>query len=210
MRELGSLLGLDKALLSRHPFPGPGLAIRCLCSDKEGIGKNTTQGTVLPVRSVGVQGDERTYRSPLVVLSSKPWEELERESTQSTNSDKEINRVLLQAYPKETSEFRMIKAGITKERLDLLRKADSIVNEFCIEKGIYDKIWQFPVVLLPVLSSGKPVIVLRPITSIDAMTASFYRFDRKLLDELCARLRQFTGAVLYDITNKPPATIEWE
>src|SRR5207244_3041787 len=67
VRAVGRQLGLPEALLERHPFPGPGLAIRCLCSEVSGVAEETPDGWRLPVQSVGVQGDSRTYRSALAV-----------------------------------------------------------------------------------------------------------------------------------------------
>ena len=68
-----------------------------------------------------------------------------------------------------------------------------------------------PEAYLPLRVAGRPVVVLRPVCSNEAMTASFYFMGRDLLDELCRRLAEAgAGAVLYDITHKPPGTIEWE
>ena len=63
VREIGRELGVPEDLLERHPFPGPGLAIRCLCAEHDEPVSRTEAGFLLPVRSVGVQGDERTYRA---------------------------------------------------------------------------------------------------------------------------------------------------
>ena len=71
VREIGRDLGLREAFLDRHPFPGPGLAIRCLCSAHEAPLIGSSDGWVLPVRSVGVQGDSRSYRHTLAVESSQ-------------------------------------------------------------------------------------------------------------------------------------------
>src|SRR5205823_6350566 len=67
VRTIGQQLGLSAALLERHPFPGPGLAIRCLCSDQAGVAEKVPEGWLLPVHSVGVQGDSRTYRAALAI-----------------------------------------------------------------------------------------------------------------------------------------------
>ena len=86
--------------------------------------------------------------------------------------------------------------------------------DFIKEKKIDREIWQFPTVLLPLSINGASgeTIVLRPVESEEAMTANFYKMDFALLDELVEKLKLVKGvsAVLYDITNKPPATIEWE
>lgn len=233
VRELGRQLKINKELLGRHPFPGPGLAIRCLCSDgKEKVeekkrlidklGKYASghglDVEVLPVKSVGVQGDERTYRHPAVIIGEPPasagqggWELLNRLSINITN-DKDINRVVHLLNKKKISkEAKTRKATLTKKRLDLLREADSEVTRFMREKGIYKDIWQCPVVLVPFGNKGES-IVLRPIESEEAMTVNFYRMDPHLLKLLVNRLKKIKGIdyIFYDITNKPPGTIEWE
>ena len=75
-----------------------------------------------------------------------------------------------------------------------------------------DQIWQFPVVIVPVQANYKlkELVVLRPVESTEAMTANFYRMDRKVLGRMVGKLKSNVSAVLYDITNKPPGTIEWE
>ncbi|MBU0732141.1 glutamine-hydrolyzing GMP synthase [Patescibacteria group bacterium] len=226
VRELGKQLKINRELLSRHPFPGPGLAIRCLCSDgKEKVeekkrildklGKyvkpHGLDVEILPVKSVGVQGDERTYRHPAVIIGETDWELLNTLSINITN-DKDINRVIYLVDKKKiSSEAKMKKATLTKKRLDLLREVDDEVTRFMREKEIYKDIWQNPVVLVPFGNKGES-IVLRPIESEEAMTVNFYRMDDHLLKLLVNRLKKIKGIdyIFYDITNKPPGTIEWE
>jgi GMP synthase (glutamine-hydrolysing) len=110
--------------------------------------------------------------------------------------------------------LRVTEGYVTFTRLNVLRKADAIVDRFVREHGLYDAIWQFPVIILP-LSFGDgtgETIVLRPIESQEAMTVNFYPMDQALLARLAAEIQAIPGvsAVLFDITNKPPATIEWE
>src|SRR5205823_4438091 len=69
VREIGREIGLSAQLLDRHPFPGPGLGIRCLCSEFDAPVRVTPEGSILPVRSVGVQGDARTY-APVLAIDS--------------------------------------------------------------------------------------------------------------------------------------------
>lgn len=110
---------------------------------------------------------------------------------------------------------------ITLEKLDLLREVDEIFIE-CIRKaGLYDKIWQAFAVFLPVRSVGVQgdgrthdyVVALRAVTSSDGMTADWYPFEPRFLGEvsaeICNRVRG-VSRVVYDVTSKPPATIEWE
>jgi GMP synthase (glutamine-hydrolysing) len=142
VRALGRELGLPEAFVGRHPFPGPGLAIRC------------------------------------------PGE-------------------------------------ITPEKLDILRKADAIYLEEIRRAGLYDDIWQAFAVLLPVRTVGvmgdgrtyEYVCALRAVTSVDGMTADFYPFDMKFLARVATRIiNEVKGInrVTYDVTSKPPGTIEWE
>src|SRR5216683_946847 len=142
VRALGRELGLPDAFVGRHPFPGPGLAIRC------------------------------------------PGE-------------------------------------ITREKLDILRLADEIYIEEIRRAGLYDDIWQAFAVLLPVRTVGVMgdyrtydyVVGLRAVTSSDGMTADFYPFDMKFIAHVATRIvNEVKGVnrVVYDVTSKPPGTIEWE
>jgi GMP synthase (glutamine-hydrolysing) len=142
VRALGRELGLPGAFVDRHPFPGPGLAIRC------------------------------------------PGE-------------------------------------ITREKLDILRRADDIYIEEIRRAGLYDDIWQAFAVLLPVRTVGVMgdfrtydyVVGLRAVTSTDGMTADFYPFDMKFIGHVATRIvNEVKGVnrVVYDVTSKPPGTIEWE
>jgi GMP synthase (glutamine-hydrolysing) len=142
VRALGRELGLPEAFVGRHPFPGPGLAIRC------------------------------------------PGE-------------------------------------ITHDKLDILRLADEIYIEEIRRAGLYDDIWQAFAVILPVKTVGVMgdgrtydyVVGLRAVTSTDGMTADFYPFDMKFLGHVATRIiNEVKGVnrVVYDVTSKPPGTIEWE
>jgi GMP synthase (glutamine-hydrolysing) len=104
-------------------------------------------------------------------------------------------------------------ATLTRERIALLRRADDIVTRVVRKHGLYDAIWQFPVGMIPLgAAPGRESIVLRPVHSRDGMTADFARLPASVVDELAASLAQLdrVDAVLYDVTNKPPATIELE
>jgi len=211
VRVIGRQLGLAPELLDRHPFPGPGLAIRCLCTDSEGTPKKVDEGWILPVRSVGVQGDSRTYR-PVLVIDAFP--EAEEESAAHTNRRTDINRVVATvrtAVP--VSDLRIRRAHLTAARLDRLRRADAIVRKHSHESGFDKTVWQFPVVLIPLGTAGRPdSVVLRPIDSVDGMTARAVRMPAELLEKMSEELLDVSGVagVYYDLTNKPPATIEWE
>jgi len=142
VRDLGRELGLPDEFVGRHPFPGPGLAIRC------------------------------------------PGE-------------------------------------VTPEKLDILRAADAVYLDEIRKSGLYDKIWQAFAVLLPVQTVGvmgdgrtyEFVCALRAVTSVDGMTADFYPYEMEFLGRAATRIiNEVPGInrVVYDITSKPPGTIEWE
>jgi GMP synthase (glutamine-hydrolysing) len=142
VREVGRKLGLPDALLGRHPFPGPGLAIRVI-------------------------------------------------------------------------------TDVTRERLAILRRADAIVVEEIRRAGLYDKLWQAFAVFLPVQSVGvmgdertyENAIAVRCVTSVDAMTADWAPLPTEVLQAIGTRIiNEVKGVnrVVYDISSKPPATIEWE
>lgn len=233
VRELGKELGLPHNLVWRHPFPGPGLGVRILCTSKEeALAKHDFTAlnekiehfiwakfglkmtvNILPIKSVGVQGDERTYRHPLVLFTElRDWEELEKISTAITNNFAEVNRVLL-ALRGEAGEFRLKLADINKFRVHLLQMADDQVSKIMAASPDDFGIWQFPVVLVPVSTiKDNESVVLRPIVSTEAMTASFAKISSKILDKLSKTLSTESSVshIFYDLTHKPPGTIEWE
>ncbi|MEP2980130.1 MAG: glutamine-hydrolyzing GMP synthase [Lentilitoribacter sp.] len=142
VRALGLELGLPQSFIGRHPFPGPGLAIRC-------------------------------------------------------------------------------PGGITRDKLEILREADAIYLDEIRNAGLYDEIWQAFAVLLPVQTVGvmgdgrtyEFVCALRAVTSVDGMTADFYPYDMAFLGKAATRIiNEIRGInrVVYDVTSKPPGTIEWE
>jgi len=229
VRQVGELLGLPSEMVWRHPFPGPGLAVRCLCAhdeiypenyrmvedkiDEELKSKNL-KAFILPIQSVGVQGDFRTYRNPLAILGKADFEELNNLATELVNQNEEINRAIWLLNPVNIDTLKVQKAFLTEDRIDLLQRADAVVNEFMKKYNLEKNIWQFPTVLIPlsVNRENGESIVLRPVESEEAMTANFYHMDLNILNELAAEIMKIEGitAVFYDVTNKPPGTIEWE
>jgi GMP synthase (glutamine-hydrolysing) len=235
VRQLGELLGLPHALVWRHPFPGPGLGVRILCSDKEinepvveKVDPFTLQTkkkpfVTLPIKSVGVQGDFRTYKSPAILQSSvfnvqsSSLDELEKYSTKLINHYSEINRCVYPIAKNFSGEIKNIhvqKCDMSLTRVKRLQKADAIVTEVLHEMQVYSDVWQFPVVLLPIAfnGAGKESIVLRPVDSIDAMSASVGKLPWKFFEKVSERILEDSdiSAVFLDCTSKPPGTIEWE
>jgi GMP synthase (glutamine-hydrolysing) len=224
VRELGLLLGIPEKLIWRHPFPGPGLGVRLLCNQTPGravdpkvaakvqaiLSAEGLEGEVLPIESVGVQGDGRTYAHPCLLKGPRDWDRIDGFSVSLTNRVREVNRMVLElgALP---GAYKSVIARCEKDKLDFLREADDICTQFLMSENLYSSVWQMPVVLVPMEKGGKPVIVLRPVVSSEAMTARFATLPFNLLDQLWDKLKAAgVGALLYDITHKPPGTIEWE
>ena len=251
VRVIGKKLGLSDELVMRHPFPGPGLSINVLCSsgrlsegDREEMQEaqaeldavtftqfcphctQTLRRSVLPVRSVGVQGDFRTYRFPAVLTFRaeengfyhlpKKWEKLEAASSAVTNSARHINRCVIKLWqnPRARDEDFSLREGYCdKRRLDQTRDADDIVLTALHQSGWYGKIFQHLTICLPYATDAQRCsLVLRPVCSEDVMTARFAPLPQDLLAEIAARIAAlpYVDAIFYDITNKPPATFGWE
>lgn len=228
VREVGRKLGLSSLLVDRHPFPGPGLGVRVLCAEKadplsqdkektEAIEKayQDLKAIVLPIRSVGVQGDGRSYRHPVVLSpqSEISFQELLQRATEISNTHPALNRVLLHvAGPFE--EYTIEPSYMTKDRITILQDADSIVREEIANHPECTYIWQFPVVLVPVYTHDKKEsLILRPIESENAMTATAAHLPQAVLDRIVSRMQlevPSVGCIFYDLTGKPPGTIEWE
>ncbi len=214
VREIGAELGIAAPFLNRHPFPGPGLAIRCLCSASEEAITLSPDGYLLPLRSVGVQGDTRSYRKVLAI--DEPVDELaiRKLAPALTNRRHDINRVVsICGSNSVPSTWKVHQATLTRTRLDVLRDADLMVRNYCQSIGFEQKVWQFPVVLVPVGTTDAPEsLILRPIYSVDGMTADVVPMPAAELRYLVHKLLGLPGisTVFYDLTSKPPGTIEWE
>lgn len=252
VRAIGKKLGLDDLLVMRHPFPGPGLSINVLCNDgkswsekdqeefeaaqKELDAVHFTQfcehcqqnlkRSVLPVRSVGVQGDFRTYRFPACLTFKdegngffhvpKIREKVEGASSEITNSSKFLNRTVIKLYQNpavKDEEMKLQEGYCDKRRLDQLREVDNIVLTELHKSGWYNKIFQHLTIDLPYASSkNRASFVLRPVCSEDVMTARFAWWPKELMDSILSQIARldFVDAVYFDATNKPPATFGWE
>ncbi|XDD48000.1 glutamine-hydrolyzing GMP synthase [Leptospira sp. WS39.C2] len=225
VRDLGRKLGLPEKWIERHPFPGPGLVVRMIASPKTNPPKIDFQVwkgkfpnaeiQILPILSVGVQGDQRSYAHCAVLSDfTSDWKELDQLSVEITNTKKEINRVVFApGITHFERDFYYTKLSLDKEHSDILRDADAIVNQILYEESIHTKIWQMPVVLVPVgLRENSYGVVLRPVESTEAMTANFYQMNRNILSRITGELLALPkiSLVMYDLTHKPPGTIEWE
>jgi GMP synthase (glutamine-hydrolysing) len=125
----------------------------------------------------------------------------------------QVNRVVVAVWTKAPIETMSVEpAALTEDRLDLLRRADAIVRKATKDSGFDALTWQNPVILIPFgASNDHNSVVLRPVDSVDGMTASAVRMPADLLESITRQLQiEGIAGVFYDLTNKPPGTIEWE
>lgn len=263
VRAIGKKLGLSAELVMRHPFPGPGLSINVLCNDGkeksqdaeelplalkelEGIELNmfcencsaNLKRSILPVRSVGVQGDFRTYRFPALLdfgpAKEKEWplgavaaekgirhfpgkrEKIEECSSTITNVSKYANRTVIKLYQKpglKDDDLKLQEGYCDRRRLDQLREVDNIVLTELHKSGWYDQIFQHLTIDLPYAATPETAtFVLRPVVSEDVMTARFAMLPKEILGVIVQKIAElpFVDALYFDATNKPPATFGWE
>ena len=240
VRRIGRLLGLPDALVDRQPFPGPGLAIRLLCTKQPYVShdfdavqaqlqalasKVGFQGRLLPVQSVGVQGDARSYRY-LAVLSGD-WTTVEPASLKTlaqsiTNQIPAINRValILNKTQLPDSIKTVTPTTLQPETIELLREVDHQVTEAFVHADLLAPISQLLTVLVPVdtTNQGKHSIAIRGVVTTDFMTArpAFLGaeipvpFLQSLVTQLLKKHSNTLDLVMLDLTSKPPATVEWE
>jgi GMP synthase (glutamine-hydrolysing) len=230
VREMAEALGIAETLVWRHPFPGPGLGVRLLCSDGrvpeghdparaqplidvqlEGTGLS---GLLLPIRSVGVKADLRTYEQPVVLMGHAPHDTLLSVAAQIYGRVPGVNRCVLDLSGRGIRRAEPRAAGVTRARLDLLREADAIVMAAVERHGLMRAIWQFPTVMLPLSidDRGEELIILRPVLSERGMTARPAPLPAALIDEIHEPILSLPGisGLVLDLTTKPPGTIEWE
>jgi GMP synthase (glutamine-hydrolysing) len=233
VRELGAMLGLPQELVWRQPFPGPGLAIRLLCADKpyitddfEQIGQQLknfedaqTSVHLLPVRTVGVQGDGRSYNYLAALSGEADWQQLFDKAREIPKRIHQINRVVYVFGDKLTGPVNEITPTFPEpEALAQLRLADRHVNEVLRKYGLHESLSQVPVVSFPVYfgKAGKRSIGIRTFITNDFMTGvpavPGKQIPIEALDEIVKRVLAVPGIarVAYDLTSKPPGTTEWE
>jgi GMP synthase (glutamine-hydrolysing) len=191
------------------------------------------QGTLYPdvIESVSVKGPSATIKThhnvgglpeKLPFQLIEPFRELFKDEVRKVGTELGIPEDILGRHPFPGPGLAVRVIGeITKERLDILREADAIYIEEIRKAGLYDKIWQAFAVLLPVRSVGvmgdertyENVIALRAVTSTDGMTADWAQIPHNVLGIIANRIInevQGINRVVYDISSKPPSTIEWE
>jgi GMP synthase (glutamine-hydrolysing) len=229
VRELGEQLGVPSDLIWRHPFPGPGLGVRLLCStgqeDREHFedidaplaavsARFGVDAQALPIRSVGVKADLRSYEHPVLLSGAFDWDPLQEMAGAVYREVPHINRCIWWAGDAPPRDVRPIAATVTRARLDLLREADAIVMSGLRRHGLYREIWQCPTVLVPAACDGhgRELVIVRPIRSERGMTATAAPLPAPLVAELTTDLLALDGVsgVAIDLTSKPPGTIEWE
>ena len=152
----------------------------------------------------------------------EPLKELFKDEVRNVASELGLSETLLKRHPFPGPGFAVrILGSITRERLDILREADDIYIKILEEEGIYNEIWQAFSVLIPVKTVGvmgdnrtyENLIALRAVTSLDGMTADWYRMSDKILSKISNKIVNSVSGinrVVYDVTSKPPGTIEWE
>ncbi len=227
VRELGRRLGIPTAALERHPFPGPGLGVRVLCSSPQTRGtlrdvdvtglerRAQAQGfsvRALPVRSVGVKGDLRSYEHAALLIGPFDPQRAAAATVEIANRTRGINRCAL-FMGEDPGPMEPVAAFIDRHRLGVLREADRIVHEVLVQAGLLGDIWQCPVVLVPVATSlGRDLVVVRPVISERAMTARPYLLSGDVMAEIRSRVVGLDGVwgLALDVTAKPPGSIEWE
>lgn len=191
------------------------------------------QGTLYPdvIESVSVKGASVTIKThhnvgglpeKMHLKLIEPFRELFKDEVRAIGRELGLPEIFIKRHPFPGPGLAVRVLGeITKERLDILREADDIFIKELHSANIYDNIWQAFAVLLPVQTVGvmgdartyENVVALRAVTSLDAMTADWYRFDHDFLENVSNKIiRSVRGInrVVYDISSKPPSTIEWE
>lgn len=191
------------------------------------------QGTLYPdvIESVRVKGSSVTIKThhnvgglpeKMNLKLIEPFRELFKDEVRNVGRELGISEEFISRHPFPGPGLAVRVLGeVDKQKLDILREADDIFIKEIMESGLYDKIWQAFAVLLPVNSVGvmgdsrtyENVLALRAVTSMDGMTADWFRFDNDFLSKVSNKIiNKVRGVnrVVYDISSKPPSTIEWE
>ena len=232
VRRVARSLGIDEKIAGRQPFPGPGLSVRMICSDGQGqitrseAGRFDTlirgtglPGRVVPLKTVGVQGDQRSYRYLALLYEAESgrhpdWEALHELGTTLPNRLDFINRVAyVLAGPHCSVPPCIYPMTVNRSDIALLREVDALVREALDTPPIS----QVFAVLLPLGADRKRSVAIRTFITSDFMTGRAVVPGRDVAEETMLHLTrrivsEFSAIdyVLYDVTGKPPATVEWE
>jgi GMP synthase (glutamine-hydrolysing) len=232
VRQVARNLGIDEAIASRQPFPGPGLAIRLICNKNDKIIREEEKiefdrllsgydgeyrGIVVPINTVGVQGDCRSYRYLAVLASDKKTlgsPEPYKIGTYIPNTLNYINRVTMVIGTEDhLAGIITYPMFITKENVGLLREVDAMVRDSLDKKPIN----QVFAVLLPIGVTKKYSVAIRTFITNDFMTGRpaiiGKDVDTAVVQALVKKIEdrfEQIDLILYDVTSKPPATVEWE
>lgn len=195
--------------------------------------KFLVQGTLYPdvIESVSVKGSSVTIKThhnvgglpeKMNLKLIEPFRELFKDEVRSVGRELLIPDEFIQRHPFPGPGLAVrILGPVDKDRLEILREADDIFINAIKEANLYNQIWQAFAVLLPVQSVGvmgdsrtyENVLALRAVTSVDGMTADWFNFEHSFLSDVSNKIiNKVRGVnrVVYDISSKPPATIEWE
>jgi GMP synthase (glutamine-hydrolysing) len=153
------------------------------------------EARILPIKSVGVQGDFRTYGHPVALSGGiRDWSVLEEISTRLTNAIGEVNRVVYALSHRSLGVIKPVEAHVTADRISLLQEADAVASNILHRSNHDREVWQMPVVLLPLSVDGRgECIVIRPISSEEAMTARFTALPWEIVDEISAEIFSLAG-----------------
>ena len=230
VRQIARQLGIEESIASRQPFPGPGLAIRYICNinDNKVTSEQITafneqldnpdyKGNILPLKTVGVQGDCRSYRYLSIVYGKgmdADWNILANIGINIPNRLDFINRVGYVLNKKELEGIpKTFHLKINKEGLHLVREIDAIVREY-LDKPPISQVFA---VLIPAGIDNKYSIAIRTFITNDYMTGRpaiigkdiSHDTINKLVNRIETEFKEI-DLIIYDVTAKPPATVEWE
>ncbi|NLY74073.1 MAG: glutamine-hydrolyzing GMP synthase [Firmicutes bacterium] len=233
VRQVARALGIDESIASRQPFPGPGLAVRVICNEGaerikpeqndrfqevlKSLAASSYQGQVLPIKTVGVQGDCRSYRY-LGLIAGKglnaDWNEIYRIGTNLPNRLDFVNRVAYCLNRRELpGELKAFPMYLSYENVELLRELDYQVVQKLNQKPIS----QVFAVLLPVGFERRYSVAIRTFITSDFMTGRPAGIGKDIAKDVLSQLVEEIekgfpeiDLILYDVTSKPPATVEWQ
>lgn len=232
VRELGQRLGLPEEIVWRQPFPGPGLGVRVICAERPYVTEDfdtinqllagfseDVSATLLPVQTVGVQGDGRSYNYLVGLSGARDWKELFDIARRIPKTIHKVNRVAY-VFGERFGEVRDITPTyLTPDVIRQLQEADDIVNQTLLKFDLVRALSQVPVISFPVHfgRDGARSIGIRTFMTNDFMTGlpavPGEDIPEEAVDEMVSRIMAEVpnvAAVAYDLTSKPPGTTEWE